>query len=141
MQWVLRWLDSWPAGLKLNTELSRFYSHTFIEVVSLWGGKFYFTGIAPASKPSHLSRDPASWSAISPEHHLYGWHPQLRGHDNADIYMHGRTGAPHRAHLPVLFPIKFNLPKDAADCKISLEFIQRSDSLSSPLDSPCLFAV
>ncbi|KAF5378146.1 hypothetical protein D9615_007634 [Tricholomella constricta] len=38
VQWVLRWLDSWPAGLKLNTELSRFYSHTFIGLITLWGG-------------------------------------------------------------------------------------------------------
>ncbi|KAK7045950.1 pig-Q [Paramarasmius palmivorus] len=35
--WVLRWLDSWPAGLKLNTELSWFYSHTLIDLVSVWG--------------------------------------------------------------------------------------------------------
>ena len=38
IQWVLKWLDSWPAGLKLNTELSRVYSHTFIDLVSLWAG-------------------------------------------------------------------------------------------------------
>ncbi|KAF8634333.1 hypothetical protein AX15_000990 [Amanita polypyramis BW_CC] len=25
---LLHWLDSWPAGLKLNTELSRFYAHS-----------------------------------------------------------------------------------------------------------------
>ncbi|KAK2465034.1 hypothetical protein APHAL10511_003110 [Amanita phalloides] len=25
---LLRWLDSWPAGLKLNTELSRLYAHS-----------------------------------------------------------------------------------------------------------------
>ncbi|KAF5338829.1 hypothetical protein D9758_012080 [Tetrapyrgos nigripes] len=37
IQWVLRWLDSWPAGLKLNTELSRFYSHTFVDLVEMWG--------------------------------------------------------------------------------------------------------
>ncbi|KAG6811582.1 hypothetical protein H0H92_006746 [Tricholoma furcatifolium] len=40
IEWVqqaLRWLDSWPAGLKLNTELSRFYAHTFIDLVTLWG--------------------------------------------------------------------------------------------------------
>ncbi|RDB21717.1 N-acetylglucosaminyl-phosphatidylinositol biosynthetic protein gpi1 [Hypsizygus marmoreus] len=37
VQWALRWLDSWPAGLKLNTELSRFYSHSFIGLVTLWG--------------------------------------------------------------------------------------------------------
>lgn len=38
MEWALQWLDSWPAGLKLNTELSRFYSRSFIRLVSLWGG-------------------------------------------------------------------------------------------------------
>uniref|UniRef100_A0A0W0F1A6 Uncharacterized protein n=1 Tax=Moniliophthora roreri TaxID=221103 RepID=A0A0W0F1A6_MONRR len=36
VQWVLRWLDSWPAGLKLNTELSWFYSHTLVDLVALW---------------------------------------------------------------------------------------------------------
>ncbi|KAH0580379.1 hypothetical protein H2248_001880 [Termitomyces sp. 'cryptogamus'] len=38
VQWTLQWLDSWPAGLKLNTELSHFYSHTFIGLVTVWGG-------------------------------------------------------------------------------------------------------
>ncbi|KAF7334402.1 N-acetylglucosaminyl-phosphatidylinositol biosynthetic protein gpi1 [Mycena venus] len=37
VQWVLHWLDSWPAGLKLNTELSRFYSHMFSDLVAMWG--------------------------------------------------------------------------------------------------------
>ncbi|KAE9406889.1 Gpi1-domain-containing protein [Gymnopus androsaceus JB14] len=37
LQWALRWLDSWPAGLKLNTELSRFYSGTFVDLVDVWG--------------------------------------------------------------------------------------------------------
>ncbi|KAJ7809698.1 N-acetylglucosaminyl transferase component-domain-containing protein [Mycena olivaceomarginata] len=37
VQWVLHWLDSWPAGLKLNTELSRFYAHTFSDLVAMWG--------------------------------------------------------------------------------------------------------
>ncbi|KAJ7112892.1 N-acetylglucosaminyl transferase component-domain-containing protein [Mycena epipterygia] len=37
VRWVLHWLDSWPAGLKLNTELSRFYSHTFSDLISMWG--------------------------------------------------------------------------------------------------------
>ncbi|KAL4074614.1 N-acetylglucosaminyl transferase component-domain-containing protein [Scleroderma yunnanense] len=33
---LLLWLDSWPAGLKLNTELSRFYSHGFIGLTAQW---------------------------------------------------------------------------------------------------------
>ncbi|KAJ6468427.1 N-acetylglucosaminyl transferase component-domain-containing protein [Mycena sanguinolenta] len=37
VQWVLHWLDSWPAGLKLNTELSHFYAHTFSGLVAIWG--------------------------------------------------------------------------------------------------------
>lgn len=36
IKWSLIWLDSWPAGLKLNTELSRFYSHTFIGLVDIF---------------------------------------------------------------------------------------------------------
>ncbi|KAH8827227.1 N-acetylglucosaminyl transferase component-domain-containing protein [Flagelloscypha sp. PMI_526] len=36
VQWALRWLDSWPAGLKLNTELSWFYSRTLIDLVEIW---------------------------------------------------------------------------------------------------------
>ncbi|KAJ7487199.1 N-acetylglucosaminyl transferase component-domain-containing protein [Mycena galericulata] len=37
IRWALHWLDSWPAGLKLNTELSRFYSHAFSDLVGVWG--------------------------------------------------------------------------------------------------------
>ena len=40
MQRVLLWLDSWPAGLKLNTELSRLYSHGFIGLITRWTSKF-----------------------------------------------------------------------------------------------------
>ncbi|KAG9318271.1 N-acetylglucosaminyl transferase component-domain-containing protein [Chiua virens] len=39
VQQVLVWLDSWPAGLKLNTELSRFYSHGFIGLITGWTSK------------------------------------------------------------------------------------------------------
>ncbi|KAJ3866137.1 N-acetylglucosaminyl transferase component-domain-containing protein, partial [Lentinula novae-zelandiae] len=38
-QRALCWLDSWPAGLKLNTELSSFYSGTFVDLVNVWGGQ------------------------------------------------------------------------------------------------------
>ncbi|KZT19039.1 Gpi1-domain-containing protein [Neolentinus lepideus HHB14362 ss-1] len=37
IQNILMWLDNWPAGLKLNTELSNFYCSTFIGVIGLWG--------------------------------------------------------------------------------------------------------
>ncbi|KAJ7652257.1 N-acetylglucosaminyl transferase component-domain-containing protein, partial [Mycena rosella] len=40
IDWVrsaLHWLDSWPAGFKLNTELSRVYAHTFSDLVAVWG--------------------------------------------------------------------------------------------------------
>ncbi|TFK49641.1 Gpi1-domain-containing protein [Heliocybe sulcata] len=37
IQDILIWLDNWPAGLKLNTELSNFYCSSFIGVIALWG--------------------------------------------------------------------------------------------------------
>ncbi|KAI1792425.1 Gpi1-domain-containing protein [Ganoderma leucocontextum] len=37
MRNALLWLNNWPAGLKLNTELSQFYCHSLIGVVSAWG--------------------------------------------------------------------------------------------------------
>jgi phosphatidylinositol N-acetylglucosaminyltransferase subunit Q len=40
VKYVLHWLDSWPEGLKLNTELSWFYSHSFAGVVATWGGEY-----------------------------------------------------------------------------------------------------
>ncbi|KAL1742986.1 N-acetylglucosaminyl transferase component-domain-containing protein, partial [Schizophyllum fasciatum] len=57
LTWVLHWLDSWPAGLKLNTELSRFYARSFSQIISVWGGLIgraapsfpaivYMTGVA-----------------------------------------------------------------------------------------------
>ncbi|TRM66599.1 N-acetylglucosaminyl transferase component-domain-containing protein [Schizophyllum amplum] len=41
--WVLKWLDSWPAGLKLNTELSRFYTRSFTDMILVWGGLLHRT--------------------------------------------------------------------------------------------------
>ncbi|KAM5536827.1 hypothetical protein V8D89_009545 [Ganoderma adspersum] len=37
MRDALLWLNNWPAGLKLNTELSQFYCHSLVGVVSAWG--------------------------------------------------------------------------------------------------------
>lgn len=34
--YTVRWLDSWPAGLKLNTELSWFYCHMFVGLIRFW---------------------------------------------------------------------------------------------------------
>jgi phosphatidylinositol glycan class Q protein len=33
---VLYWLDAWPAGLKLNAQLSRFYVNTLVGVIDMW---------------------------------------------------------------------------------------------------------
>lgn len=43
---ALHWLDSWPAGLKLNTELSRFYSHAFSDLVGMWVCKSFLSVFA-----------------------------------------------------------------------------------------------
>ncbi|KAI0753342.1 N-acetylglucosaminyl transferase component-domain-containing protein [Daedaleopsis nitida] len=37
LQCTLVWLNNWPAGLKLNTELSQFYCHSLVGGVSAWG--------------------------------------------------------------------------------------------------------
>ncbi|KZT04877.1 Gpi1-domain-containing protein [Laetiporus sulphureus 93-53] len=36
-QRALIWLNSWPAGLKLNTELSQFYCQTLLGIIFVWG--------------------------------------------------------------------------------------------------------
>lgn len=46
IKWALIWLDSWPAGLKLNTELSRFYSHTFIGLVDIFAREYSVFSVA-----------------------------------------------------------------------------------------------
>jgi phosphatidylinositol glycan class Q protein len=33
---VLYWLDAWPAGLKLNAQLSRFYVNTLVGIIDTW---------------------------------------------------------------------------------------------------------
>lgn len=33
---AIYWLDAWPAGLKLNAQLSSFYVYTFIGVIDTW---------------------------------------------------------------------------------------------------------
>jgi len=45
---ILLWLDSWPAGLKLNTELSRFYSHTFMGLIALWHSTCRHSALHPS---------------------------------------------------------------------------------------------
>ncbi|GAC73450.1 N-acetylglucosaminyltransferase complex, subunit PIG-Q/GPI1 [Moesziomyces antarcticus T-34] len=34
--WLLSWLESWPVGLKLNTELSLFFSDAYASLTSTW---------------------------------------------------------------------------------------------------------
>ena len=46
---ALLWLNNWPAGLKLNTELSQFYCHSLVGVVSAWGCTFSPLFSPPAS--------------------------------------------------------------------------------------------
>lgn len=36
LQWALVWLNNWPAGLKLNSELSQFYCHLLLGAVVGW---------------------------------------------------------------------------------------------------------
>lgn len=38
MRTALLWLDNWPAGLKLNTELSRFLYLIFNALLDTWEG-------------------------------------------------------------------------------------------------------
>lgn len=40
MKTSLLWLDNWPAGLKLNTELSTFYCLVFTGLMDVWGRKW-----------------------------------------------------------------------------------------------------
>ncbi|KZT37007.1 Gpi1-domain-containing protein [Sistotremastrum suecicum HHB10207 ss-3] len=37
IQSMLIWFDNWPAGLKLNTELSKFFVSAMLQFISLWG--------------------------------------------------------------------------------------------------------
>ena len=50
---ALLWLNNWPAGLKLNTELSQFYCHTLVGVVSAWGCT---SSLLPAAHIASLTR-------------------------------------------------------------------------------------
>ncbi|KAL4255616.1 Phosphatidylinositol N-acetylglucosaminyltransferase subunit Q/GPI1 [Pleurotus pulmonarius] len=61
--WVLVWLNSWPAGLKLNTELSQFYADIFTSIIALCAhllqraapytpSLVYFTGILACTRLS-----------------------------------------------------------------------------------------
>lgn len=69
IQRVLLWLDSWPAGLKLNTELSRFYSHGFIGLITGWTsvylGYSFTRGLAHCSPTELLHYSLSLLPAIS----------------------------------------------------------------------------
>ncbi|KAH9999049.1 N-acetylglucosaminyl transferase component-domain-containing protein [Russula vinacea] len=42
---ALLWLDDWPEGLKLNTELSSFLAHTLLGVLELWA--YFLRSLSP----------------------------------------------------------------------------------------------
>ncbi|KAG8963115.1 phosphatidylinositol N-acetylglucosaminyltransferase subunit gpi1 [Tulasnella sp. 419] len=42
IQETLLWLDNWPVGLKLNTQLSRFFCSLFMGITNIWGGLLLF---------------------------------------------------------------------------------------------------
>ena len=44
---ALVWLDHWPAGLKLNTELSRFLCLCFMSLTDIWGGECIERSLVP----------------------------------------------------------------------------------------------
>ncbi|KAJ8689063.1 pig-Q [Pleurotus ostreatus] len=63
VEWVLVWLNSWPAGLKLNTELSQFYVDIFMSILASYTlllqratpytpALVYFTGILASARMS-----------------------------------------------------------------------------------------
>ncbi|KAF8332033.1 N-acetylglucosaminyl transferase component-domain-containing protein [Cantharellus anzutake] len=43
---TLIWLDSWPVGLKLNTQLSRFFCVSFMGIGDIWGN--FLHAVAPS---------------------------------------------------------------------------------------------
>lgn len=71
MQDALVWLNNWPAGLKLNTELSQFYCNTLLGIISLWGRRCQ-NGCVSSLLPYDLSsfRDIAICCSLFPHSHL-----------------------------------------------------------------------
>lgn len=63
---TLYWLDAWPAGLKLNTELSRFYATTFVGVINTWECEYPITCIFPIM--SHSLHIAAILPPVMPVH-------------------------------------------------------------------------
>jgi hypothetical protein len=79
---MLRWLDSWPAGLKLNTELSQFYSHSFIDLVALWGGELIGLPIGPKIHVPRYSQEKLS---LFPDSVVCFWRREFDGNDRGHI--------------------------------------------------------
>lgn len=78
-EWVLVWLNSWPAGLKLNTELSQFYVDIFMSIIAFCAlllqqatpytpALVYFTGILASARMSLALAFLADTLAIATTH-------------------------------------------------------------------------
>jgi len=88
VSWVQRallWLDSWPAGLKLNTELSQFYSYTFIDIVSMWGRVYFSFRRLHARHLTLLARSTPGRPDLSSKCPLCHWDIELSWDDHGDI--------------------------------------------------------
>jgi hypothetical protein len=124
IQHVLIWLDSWPAGLKLNTELSRFYSHTFINLIEIWGRACLFLH-RRTHKPlrSGFLRTTSWEPIIYAKHALYHRDSKLSWDDNNDINLFWHAVPVYRTYLRLLSYFDHCIPPTAQDSRFSLEFI------------------
>ena len=83
MRHALKWLDNWPVGLKLNTELSHFFYLSFIALNDAWAGTSYPGALSSLLNVNHiiLHRDVIRVESPLPDDGFYYWFDRSDGDD------------------------------------------------------------
>lgn len=95
---TLLWLNNWPAGLKLNTELSQFYCHSLLGIVVAWSSRCHIRYCAGWSLTSVCrSSGNVSFTSFTQAALRRGCIRDLRGDD---VDFHARRST-QLFHLPL----------------------------------------
>jgi len=122
---ALLWLDDWPEGLKLNTELSSFLLHVFLGVLELWACEciqhFRSLRIKFCAAARHFTFAVSSFSHDC----LRDWPFGVRRSDRPVVAILGPVQRPHLTCLIELPPIEKGTIVPDVCLALIMELIQR----------------
>jgi hypothetical protein len=130
VQRVLLWLDSWPAGLKLNTELSKFYANGFMGLIAQWTSGLCILLLGHTWLTAAPYRTASLWTLFPACDQLPRGDHQPTWHDNDAIVVPGFSQCAYCSPPCVLPGFVDDLPTYPDAHRLIVESISRCDAPS-----------